>query len=127
MTLLKLFIVASLFLYASCGSSNEASNTSEGGSDQPDAGKTLFNSNCVQCHSMSTDKNGPKLSGAIERWGNDTGRLITYIKNSQEVIKTDPYAAKLFSDWSNMVMPSFPNLNDAEVKEIIRYIGKGQD
>ena len=122
-----ILIVASLSLLASCGSGNEATDSTAGSGTVTASGKTLFNSNCIQCHSITQDKNGPKLVGSLERWGNDTVRLTAYIRNSQEVIKTDPYAAKLYKDWGNMLMPSFANLSDAEIREIIAYIAEGKD
>jgi cytochrome c2 len=126
----KFLGLALLLLSASCGSSNEASDTSgiPAEAQQEEApGKKLFVNNCVQCHSITQDKNGPKLAGALERWNNDTQRLTSYIRNSQEMIKTDPYAAKLYQDWSNMRMPPFPNLSDGDIKDIIDYLNKGAD
>lgn len=130
MTLHKILGVALLLLSASCGSGNEASDSSgipAEAQQEETPGKKLFVNNCIQCHSITQDKNGPKLAGALERWNNDTQRLTSYIRNSQEMIKTDPYAAKLYQDWSNMIMPPFPNLSDGDIKDIIDYINKGED
>lgn len=130
MNIRNLFSVASLLLFASCGGSNEATNSSDipqEAKQEISGGKKLFINNCVQCHSVSKDKNAPALAGSMERWKNDTTKLIAYIKNSQEVIKTDAYAAKLYQQWSNMPMPAFPQLTDGEVKEILEYINKGED
>lgn len=130
MNIKNIFSVASLLLFASCGSSNEAtdsSGTAQEAKQEISGGKKLFVNNCVQCHSVSKDKNAPALAGSMQRWNNDTTKLIAYIKNSQEVIKTDAYAQKLYKEWSNMIMPSFPQLTDGEVKEILEYIGKGED
>ena len=125
---IKALSIASLLAAASCGSGGETSSSGEDVPIQASAsGSSLFANNCAVCHAISTDKNGPALAGVIERWNNDTARLAAYISNSQEVIKTDPYAEKLFHDWSNMVMPPFPQLSDAEVMEIIRFIGEGKD
>jgi mono/diheme cytochrome c family protein len=129
MNIRNLFSIASLLLLASCGSGNEATDSS-GVPQETETilpGKKLFINNCVQCHSVSKDKNAPALAGSMERWNNDTVKLVAYIKNSQEVIKTDPYAAKLYKDWSNMPMPPFPHLTEGEIKEILEYIGKGED
>ncbi len=130
MNIKNLFSIASLLLFASCGSSNEATDPSgipQEAKQEMAGGKKLFINNCVQCHSVSKEKNGPALAGSMQRWNNDTAKLVAYIKNSQEVIKTDAYAAKLYKDWSNMIMPSFPQLTEGEVKEILEYIGNGED
>src|SRR5690606_31367885 len=130
MTSFKILSVALLLLLASCGGGDEATDYSDIPQEAkvvPSPGKKLFINNCVQCHDITKEKNGPALAGSIERWGNDTARLTNYIRNAQEVIKTDPYAAKLYKDWSNMIMPPFPNLDDAQIKSIIEYIGKGED
>lgn len=125
-----LLLVAVTLIVSSCGSGNgatESTGETPGVSEEISGGKKLFVNNCVQCHSVSKDKNGPALAGSIERWNNDTAKLVSYIKNSQEIIKTDPYAAKLYKDWSNMVMPPFPHLTDGEIKDILEYIGNGKD
>ena len=126
----KIFSVALLLLSASCGSNNETSdsgNTATEGKAETAGGKKIFINNCVQCHDVAKDKNGPALAGSMQRWDNDTARLIAYIKNSQAVIAEDAYAAKLYKDWNNMVMPSFPNLSDGEIKEILEYIGSAEN
>lgn len=128
MKTLNLFPLVLLAL-ASCGSGGQGPETSDipAGKTEMEPGKKLFVNNCIQCHDVTQDKNGPKLAGVMQRWNNDTARIISYIRNSQEVIKTDPYAAKLYKDWSSMVMPPFPNLSDYEIKQILEYIGKGED
>ncbi len=124
-----LFAVTLLFA-SSCGSSNEASDSTGAateGKKEVSVGKKVFINNCIQCHAIAQDKNGPALAGSMQRWNNDTAKLASYIRNSQEVIKTDPYAQKLYKDWSNMVMPAFPHLSDGEIKDILEYIGSGED
>lgn len=126
----KMIGAALLLLSASCGSSNEASDSTGASTEskkEVSAGKKLFINNCIQCHAVAQDKNGPALAGSMARWNNDTAKLVAYIKNSQAVIATDPYAEKLYKDWSNMVMPPFPNLSDGEIKDILEYIGSGAD
>ncbi len=126
----KIISAALLLLSASCGGSNEAADsggTPSEGKKEISAGKKVFINNCFQCHSVSKDKNGPALAGSMQRWNNDTAKLVSYIRNSQAMIATDPYAQKLYKDWSNMVMPAFPNLSDGEIKDILEYIGSGED
>jgi cytochrome c2 len=130
MKAITIFSIASLLLFASCGSGNEATDSTGvpvEAREEISGGKKLFINNCVQCHAITKEKNGPKLAGTMQRWNNDTTKLVSYIKNSQEMISKDPYAAKLYKDWSNSIMPSFPNLTEGEVKEILEYINEGVD
>lgn len=84
-------------------------------------GKALFNANCAACHKMDKDLTGPALQGVGERWPS-TDLLKTWIKNwSEAVASGDPYAVKM-KDWSPAAMTPFPNLSDAELDAIVKYI-----
>ncbi|MBL7719727.1 MAG: cytochrome c [Flavipsychrobacter sp.] len=120
-------LIALAAMFASCGGGGSSSGADSSTAPGHPDGKTVFINNCVQCHAINQDKNGPKLAGAISRWNNDTARLASYIRNSQEAIKTDPYAAKLYAQWSNMVMPAFNHLTEEEIKQVIAYIAEGKD
>lgn len=125
-----ILLLAGTLLLFSCGQSQNTSSENGNVSATPaDHGKELFMSNCAQCHSLNQDKMGPKLSGVLGRWNSDTAQLITFIKNSQQVIgsNSSAYATKLFHTWSEAAMPAFPNLKDQDIKDIIAYINKGVD
>jgi cytochrome c2 len=127
--LIVVTLVCSLFLF-SCGQNQQDGGKSGNSATSPiDNGKQLFMNNCVQCHSISQDKMGPKLGGVITRWNNDTAQLVSYIKNSQQVITNgkNPRVTKLFHDWNEAAMPAFPNLSDKDIKDIISYINQGAD
>jgi mono/diheme cytochrome c family protein len=127
---LKTLYIALLPALVSCSSGGGATESPDTGSaarKEMSNGKKLFINNCVQCHDVNSNKNGPMLAGAIERWNNDTARITAYIKNSQAVIKTDPYAAKLYEAWHGVVMPPFPNLSEKDIKEILVYIAEEKD
>lgn len=91
-------------------------------------GKKIFINNCLQCHSLKQDKNGPKLEGVLTRWNNDTTMVVAYIKNSQQVIGAgNARAVKVYHDWNEAAMPPFPNLSDADIKELLAYINAGAE
>ncbi|MCB0819623.1 MAG: c-type cytochrome [Bacteroidetes bacterium] len=91
-----------------------------------DAAK-LFKGNCASCHKPTTQKLvGPGLQGVRSRW-TDEAKLIAWVKNSQDFLKTgDSYAKKLFADYGNSVMPAFA-LSDAEIIAIVDWADKGGD
>jgi cytochrome c2 len=126
---ISILLASTLFLF-SCGQNQQGGG--ENGNtvaSQADNGKQLFMNNCVQCHSISQDKMGPKLGGVITRWNGDTAQLVSYIKSSQQVITSgsNPRVTKLFHDWNEATMPAFPNLSDKDIKDIISYINQGVD
>lgn len=120
---LKLISIALLLLAASCGGGNKAPDSSASTAEEH-PGKQTFQANCAQCHTaMKND--GMILKGVVERWGNDKAKLGAFIKNSQAMIQTDAYAAELYKKWSNMIMPAFPKLSDADINNVIDYIDSG--
>ena len=91
-----------------------------------DAAK-LFKSNCASCHKPTEQKLiGPGLKGIKDRWPDQT-KLIAWIKNSQEFLKTgDAYANKLYEEYNKSIMPAFA-LSDEEVIALIEWSHKGGD
>lgn len=88
-----------------------------------DNGKALFKAQCAKCHYV-TDKKfvGPGLKGVRERWNGDDNKLIAWIRNSSEFLKTgDAYANALYKEYNNSQMPAF-NLSDDEILSILAYI-----
>jgi cytochrome c551/c552 len=85
-------------------------------------GKTMFQNNCGFCHSIGGGKVvGPDLKDITihraENW------LIKFVQNSTELINSgDEEAIAIFNEYNKMPMPSHPNLNDAQVKDILAYI-----
>ncbi len=96
--------------------------------DQPDAGKgdvakgkELFAQNCASCHKVHADATGPKLAGVNQR--RTEAWLIKWIRNSQSMIKSgDATAVKLYNDWNQTAMNSFPDLSDDDIRGILAYI-----
>lgn len=83
-------------------------------------GETLFNNNCTVCHAINEVVVGPALRDVHER--RDLPWLISFIKNSQQVIQSgDEYAVNLYNEYNKTLMPSFA-FSDEEVTSIVAYI-----
>ncbi|MDF2159188.1 c-type cytochrome [Algoriphagus sp. CAU 1675] len=88
------------------------------------AGKTVFNSNCKQCHKLDQKYTGPALRGITDRQSLDWAK--SFIKNSQAVIASgDSYANSLFKEYNNIVMPSHEFLSDDDLNNLLSYIEYG--
>ena len=88
-------------------------------------GKSLFKSNCAQCHNknMKDDLTGPALGGVTERWAGRDTLLFAWIRNSQAVIADgDKYSVELYEKWNKTLMNPFPNLTDDDIKSILLYV-----
>ena len=84
-------------------------------------GEKLFNANCAACHALNEKIVGPALKGVNEKY--DEAWLQKWIKNSQAMVKSgDAKALKVYNENNQMVMTSFENLTDAQVKSILEYI-----
>jgi cytochrome c551/c552 len=111
---------AVVLLYA-CGSASNNEQTAAPSKEEQ--ASTLFAAKCGMCHDFKQDKIGPALSGVTARWGNDTGKLKQFIRNSKQVISSgDPYATQLYDKWNRSDMPAFPDMTDAELESLIRYL-----
>jgi cytochrome c2 len=116
--------LSTLSLLWACGSSNssiEDYKSKENGAGS--AGANIFDAKCSMCHSLNEDKIGPALSGVKQRWGNDEAKLKMFIRDAQSVIKGgDAYAATLYEKWNKSNMPSFTNLSDKEMNDLVEYL-----
>lgn len=85
------------------------------------SGNTLFRNNCAPCHGVHQEIIGPMLASVTKKRSEEW--LTLFIRNSQEVILSgDAYANFLFFQYNQVVMPSFEQLSDTEIKEILFYI-----
>ena len=120
------FLFCAVLVISACGSGNEKTSTSGDVQQVDNTGKRLFLSNCMMCHSLNADRTGPKLAGVLQRWNNDTAKVVAFIKNSQEVIKSgDAYANQLYNQWHQAGMQSFTQLTDEQIKAVVLYINAG--
>ncbi len=88
------------------------------------AGKTVFNANCRQCHKLDQKSVGPALRGVTDRKSAEWAK--SFIRNSQAVIASgDSYAAALYKEFGNTMMPSHEFLSDADMESLLSYIEYG--
>lgn len=86
------------------------------------AGKTLFNGKCASCHAVHKQITGPALAGVEERVP-DKKKLHAWIRNNQAVLKSgDPYFTALYNQFNKSPMNLFPELEDADIDNILAYI-----
>ncbi len=86
------------------------------------AGKSLFENNCTQCHAINEVVVGPALKGITDR--RPTDWLISFIKNSQQVIQSgDKYAVDLYNQYNKTQMPAF-NFKDEQILSILAYVNQ---
>lgn len=64
---------------------------------------------------------GPALKGVEGRWP-DQKKLYDFIRNSEEVIRSDKYARELWLEWNQTPMLPHPDLKDEEIRSILDYI-----
>lgn len=89
-------------------------------------GKSLFRTNCAQCHSrdMTSDLTGPALGPGLEAWADYPQEdLYQWIRNSQELIaEGHPQAVAVWNEWKPTVMTPNPNLTDSDIASILAYV-----
>jgi cytochrome c551/c552 len=86
-------------------------------------GEALFKSNaCNGCHKIDVRSTGPAL-GPIMASETDDKWLTHWIKDNQSLIAAkDPKALKIFNEFNQQGMPTFPALADGDVSDIIAYV-----
>jgi cytochrome c551/c552 len=85
-------------------------------------GKALFQANCASCHNPIKEVTGPALKGVSERVP-DTKLLHKWIRNNGEVLASgNKYFNDLFVKYNKTPMNIFPNLSDAEIDAILKYV-----
>ena len=79
---------------------------------------------CKACHNLDGPKLiGPNLAGVTERREQDW--LISFIRNSQEMIQAgDPIAVQVYEEYNRIPMPPH-NLSDEQIIDILKYIDNG--
>ncbi len=85
-------------------------------------GKALFMSNCASCHNPFKDATGPALQNIdktfpSKEWG------YAWIHNSAAVIASgDKTANEIFVKYNKTAMTAFPQLSNAEIDAILKYV-----
>jgi cytochrome c551/c552 len=85
-------------------------------------GKSLFQTNCAQCHNPVSVVVGPALKGVTQRVP-DTNLLHAWIHNNATVLHSgNVYFNNLFNQYGRAPMNTFPGLTDAEIDAILNYV-----
>jgi mono/diheme cytochrome c family protein len=90
-------------------------------------GKELFMSKCATCHNVNRQVTGPALAG-VEKRVPDKKLLYAWVRNNQAVLKLgNVYFRKLYNCYNKTPMNIFPELEDADVEDILAYIRSVED
>jgi mono/diheme cytochrome c family protein len=90
------------------------------------AGDALFKANCTQCHAVNEKVVGPALAGIAKR--RPASWIVSWVHNPAKVIASgDAYAVKLFGEYGKQQMPSFPQLSEKEIENILAWVDSEQD
>ena len=85
-------------------------------------GKALFQSNCASCHNPIKQVTGPALKGVSSRVP-DQKLLHAWIRNNAAVLASgNKYFSDLYAQFNKTPMNMFPQLTDAEIDAIIKYV-----
>jgi mono/diheme cytochrome c family protein len=86
------------------------------------AGKILYLKKCASCHGVFTSNDGAlqTLAGIESKWP-DKKELFAFIRNPEQVMKTNSYVKELRKKYGS-TMTSFPDMTDDEIQAILDYI-----
>ena len=85
-------------------------------------GKALFQSDCASCHNPIKVVTGPALKGVTSRVP-DQKLLHAWIRNNAAVLASgNKYFNDLYVQFSKTPMNTFPQLTDAEIDAILKYV-----
>lgn len=85
-----------------------------------EAGRVLFEKNCVTCHSFERDEIGPALGAVTKRVSVDW--LKQFIKDPAAMMQSDDTIAAQLRKRYQATMPSFSQFSDSELNNIIAYM-----
>lgn len=107
-TLLKLTLIYFSFLFVQVNVSAQD-------------GEKLFKTTCTACHKLTSDRLvGPGLAGVTEKRSKEW--LMSFIKNSQEMITNgDKDAIAIFEEYNKVPMPAH-SFTDEELAAIVDYM-----
>jgi cytochrome c551/c552 len=84
-------------------------------------GEALFKANCANCHKPDEKYTGPALKGWKDRVpGGDW--IYNWVHNPSAMIAKDEYAKKIFAEYKPTIMTAFPQLTNAEIDAIMKYV-----
>ncbi len=98
----------------------QVTSKSSAGHPDPVEGQQIFQSECSLCHAVGSEVLGPDLAAVTER--RDEDWLISFIRNSQAMIREgDEQAVEIFEEYNRMVMPAV-DFSDDEIRSVLAYI-----
>jgi mono/diheme cytochrome c family protein len=109
-------------LLSSCNSSKSSDHDIAIRSDTAaiHRGQIIFSQQCGSCHNFRRDGIGPQLGGLTSavtvEW------IKTFVKNPKLVIEAGDERAHILFEQYKTIMPSFPNLSDDEMSDVIAFI-----
>jgi mono/diheme cytochrome c family protein len=83
-------------------------------------GQLLFNQNCSGCHGFNQDGIGPNLSGVTET--DSINWLKQFIRAPKSLIESGDEHAKKISGAYHTLMPSFTDMKDEEMDQLIAFL-----
>jgi cytochrome c551/c552 len=85
-------------------------------------GKSLFQSNCAQCHNPISVVVGPALKGVTQRVP-DQKLLHDWIRNNRAVLNSgNVYFNNLYNQYGRAPMNVFPGLTDPQIDAVLHYV-----
>ena len=87
------------------------------------AGAAIFKQKCTACHGLEKAVVGPALKGIDTKY--DEAFLLKWIKNAPAFIASGDAQAVKASEYSPVMMSSFIELSDDDIKNIIAYVKVG--
>lgn len=118
----KIALMCLWVLAMSCGG-EQSTKVGTVANNPLEIGEQIFKIKCQQCHMADKDFAAPALAGVNSRW-TDQALLYDFVRNSEEVIKRNDYAAKLFETWKQAPMLPYPELTDTEIQAVFDYCNK---
>lgn len=106
-----------LISFLSLAASNSAS------AQDAAAGAAIFKQKCTACHGLEKAVVGPALKGIDTKY--DETFLLKWIKNAPAFIASGDAQAVKVSEYSPVMMSSFIELSDDDIKNIIAYVKVG--
>lgn len=122
---LRLLAAILILSLTGCNSKTTQKSTISTDSTAIATGMLIFNQDCSACHTFSADGIGPSLGGLTGY--SDTGWIKKFISSPKAMIESgDEHAKNLFEKYKT-VMPSFPQLTEENLNNLIAYINTKED
>lgn len=109
---------ALFFVFQSCGSGGNSEVIAD--STSVANGEAVFNQHCSSCHNFVQDGIGPHLSGLTAKVPGEW--ISNFISDPAKMIDAGDERAKMLFQKFHTVMPSFANLGEEKIGDIVAYL-----